>query len=678
MKVQGRRVLVCDCEHTLALDRKRVAAALAADEPVVFTHLCRSQIGDLRGALAAGEPLLVCCTQETPLFEEIREQHAPETPAAYVNIRERAGWAAEGAEAYAKVAALIAEAALDIELTPSMSLASNGVCLVYGSGEIALDAAARLARRLKVTCLLSRTDGAMPPPVREFPIFAGRIREARGHLGAFDLVIDGFAACQPSSRREIVFELARDGARSTFDLILDCSGSPALFPAADRRDGYVRVEPSDKVGIERALFDLADMVGEFEKPRYVRVDPTICAHSRNRVVGCDLCLNACPTGAITPAGDHVHVDPFVCSGHGVCASLCPTGAIAFDLPAANGMFERLRVLAGTYRRAGGRDMVLLVHDPRHGDEMLSAMARAGRGLPAHVVPFAVNEVTVIGLDFLLTAFAFGVARIAILARAARGEDLGPLRAHATLVDVILKGLGYAGDRVAIEDEADPEALALRLRGNPPDSLEPAAKHRVTGEKRTTLMLALDHLHAHAPAPADVVELPVGAPFGRIDLDRDRCTLCLSCVGACPTGALHDHPEAPQLSFTEVNCVQCGLCRNTCPENAISLVPQINFAETARRRVVLKEEEDPFRCIRCGKPFATRSTIDRLVARLGGHAMFAAPGRIEMLRMCEDCRVAAQFDEPQPYAAGPRPLPRTTDDDLREREEANRLKDGEGR
>ena len=79
-------------------------------------------------------------------------------------------------------------------------------------------------------------------------------------------------------------------------------------------------------------------------------------------------------------------------------------------------------------------------------------------------------------------------------------------------------------------------------------------------------------------------LPAGAPFGRVVVDVAGCTLCLACVGACPTGALVDNPERPQLSFVEDACVQCGLCQSTCPESVIRLEPRLNFADEARQPV----------------------------------------------------------------------------------------------
>ena len=44
--------------------------------------------------------------------------------------------------------------------------------------------------------------------------------------------------------------------------------------------------------------------------------------------------------------------------------------------------------------------MLLIHDERSGSDLIGTMARQGRGLPARVLPFAVNETTEIGFDTL--------------------------------------------------------------------------------------------------------------------------------------------------------------------------------------------------------------------------------------------------------------------------------------
>ena len=137
------------------------------------------------------------------------------------------------------------------------------------------------------------------------------------------------------------------------------------------------------------------------------------------------------------------------------------------------------------------------------------------------------------------------------------------------------------------------------------------------------------------------------------------------------------PDRPMLKFTEDACVQCGLCAATCPEDAISLVPKLDFEAWEAPRRVLKEEE-PFHCTACGKAFGTRGAIERVMARLQDrHWMFsgaAGQERLRVLTMCEDCRVEALVAESfDPHAMPQRPAPRTTDDYLRERQESGGTK-----
>ena len=110
-----------------------------------------------------------------------------------------------------------------------------------------------------------------------------------------------------------------------------------------------------------------------------------------------------------------------------------------------------------------------------------------------------------------------------------------------------------------------------------------------------------------------------------------------CVGACPESALLDAKDVPQLKFIERNCVQCGLCEKTCPEDAISLTPRLLLTRQAKAEVVLNRAE-PFECVRCGKPFGTRQMITNMLGRLSGHSMFAGKDALRRLQMCADCRV----------------------------------------
>ena len=672
MELKGKRLLVCNCEVSMALDGKALARACKAkgDAPEVHTQLCRAQLGHFQEAVATGQPLLVGCTQEATRFEEARGEFGPESEVAYVNIRERAGWAEQGSAALPKIAALLAEAAIEVPPCASVTLRSAGECLVYGRDEQALEVARQLSSRLSVTVILTGSAEVIPPRTMDVPIFRGRVTQATGHLGAFELTFDGFAQMVVSSRAALAFERARDGVGTRFDLILDLSGGAPLFPAHAKRDGYFRPDPGSPAAVQRALFDLTDLVGEFGKPRYVQFEADLCAHSRSRRIGCTRCLEVCPAAAIQPAGDVVAIDPYLCGGCGACHSVCPTGAAAYVYPPASTVLERLRTLLTTYRQSGGERPALLVHDDPHGGELISLLSRFGRGLPANVIPFALNEVTQLGLDAILGALAYGAERLLVAVPPKRRDELAGLEAQFGYAEAALNGLGYGQGRLGLVLEDDPDAVETRLFESPESGPRmPAASFLPMGGKRALLRLALQELHGAAPTPVDRLPLPAGAPFGRVVVDTAGCTLCLACVGACPTGALQDNPERPELRFLEDACVQCGLCANTCPEHVIKLEPRLNFSDEARRPILIKQEE-PFECIRCGKPFGTKASIEKIIQKLGAkNWMYMDSAAIDRIRMCDDCRVIVQFEvTDNPFAAAPRPRPRTTDDYLRERAE----------
>lgn len=663
-----RKIFLCSCEDTMPLDAE--AARACGGEVETASQLCRAQSGRLRAALAAGAPVTVGCTQEQPLFEELAEEEGHEAPRAYANIRETAGWTAEARASGAKMAALLAAAAEPAPPIRLVTMESEGVVLILGRDDTALEAAGSLAEHLDVTVLLEPGADVVPPRRTEFPVLQGHVRTATGHLGAFTLTVDAFAHPAPSSRTRLDFGAASDGATSEADIVLDLRGGTPLFPADDLRAGYLRADPAHPAAVAKAVMDASHLVGTFDKPRYVGYDASLCAHSRNRITGCTRCLDLCPTGAITPAGDTVAIDPMICAGCGQCAAACPTGAAHYALPPVESLLARLRTLLKTYAAAGGRDAVVVFHDTEHGAELVEAAGRFGSGLPARALPLAVNEVTQLGPEAFAAALAYGAAAVAVLARARPRHDITSLRDSLALARAAAAGLGYGDGALVLVESDDPDAVSERLAALPkapagrpaPSSFLPA------GEKRGLLVQAFRELHRTAPSPADRIPLAAGAPFGAAVVETDGCTLCLSCAAVCPTGAFSDNPDRPMLRFTESLCVQCGLCAATCPEDVIRLEPRIDVAAWDQPKRVVKEEE-PFHCIECGKAFGTRSTIERVRDKLSSHWMYSGPegeARRRVLEMCEDCRVQVVVNESfDPHDLDTRQV-RTTEDYLRER------------
>ncbi|WP_172294733.1 4Fe-4S binding protein [Pseudoruegeria sp. HB172150] len=645
-----KRLILCDCEGLQQIDSAGLAEATGLDVSPVCTALCTKEIGRAAEAISAGNAV-VCCGQEQRIFEALSEEIGAEVP-RFLDLRDRAGWTEDTRPTLPKMAALAAEAMLPAPAAKSVDVVSEGLCLVLGAEDVALAAAEKLKGYLGVTVLLDEVSEV--PDTREFDVIAGRLRSATGALGGFRVVIDGLRQVEPGGRGGFSFGPARDGGVSECDIILDLRGGAPLFPAPEKREGYLKADPGRPEAVADAVLEASHLVGTFEKPLYVKTEPLLCAHSRAGQTGCTRCLDLCPTGAISPDGDHVSVDPMICAGCGACSAVCPSGAISYDAPPVDLVMRRVQTLAKGYLDAGGEAPRLLVVGD-WGAEMIRLTARYGRGLPADVVPLEVDAVNAFGHAEILAGLAAGFAEVTVVPSPGTDRD-----ALALEVGLAVAIGGEAAVRVI--DTNDPDAMSDALYGvEVPAPI--AAPVRPMGSRRQIARSAARALQPEA----EVFALPEGAPYGAVLVNTDACTLCLSCVSLCPSGALGDNPDLPQLRFQEDACLQCGICETICPENAIGYEPRLNLTDSALEQVVLHEEE-PFCCIECGKPFGVTSTVERILEKLAGkHGMFRNEQAARMIQMCDDCRVNAQYHmENSPFRMGDRPRVRTTDDYLSKR------------
>jgi ferredoxin len=715
------KTLICNCNQTMTLDAPALSRALARTPgaqteglEVVHSLLCRREAGAFQRAAKdtarSGEALLVACTQEQRLFLELNDETEgaaglDERPIHFVNIRETAGWSRDKASTTPKIAALIAAAQLPPpDAVATVTYVSAGRCLAIGDAEVAERAAAQLSDKLDVSVLVTQAGGALVQRHAR-ATYNGQLTRLTGWLGRFqaewqssnpidldlctrcnacldacpesaiglDYQID-LGACKGhrdcvrvcDAAGAIDFTRAPQSHGETFDLVLDLRAASA-FSQHQPPQGYFHIATEGPALFE-AVLKLRELVGEFEKPKFFRYQPKICAHSRNERIGCTACIDVCSTRAIRSdasrkgklkgeAAGGVVVEPYLCVGCGACSTVCPSGAMSFAYPGTVDQGRRLRTLLTAYALAGGVAPALLIHSEGAGSGLIDELGRGARvdrslrGLPARVLPVAVWHTASVGADLWLAAIAQGASQVWVLATAEEAPEYrAALREQMASAQAVLTGLGYAGEHLRLietRDARDLAALDSALAAPAAQGVARGATFSVQADKRATLELALDHLLAQAPTVPEVLALPAaGSPWGTLIVDTSKCTLCLSCVGACPAAALGDNPDRPQLTFTEKNCVQCGLCANTCPERAITLQPRLWLADggKARKTSRVLAETQPYHCVRCAKPFGTLQAIENILGKLAGHAAFQGAAA-ERLKMCADCRVVDLYSNP---------------------------------
>ncbi|APE32204.1 4Fe-4S ferredoxin [Halomonas aestuarii] len=460
---------------------------------------------------------------------------------------------------------------------------------------------------------------------------AGLACQALSRAQARSLSIEGylgrFSVSLPDDEGSL--DLARAlGERAHFDLILDLGATPTLALELPP-PGYVALSWHAADRDER-IEALAALVGEFDKPRYFQIDHDICAHAGSGNTGCTRCLEVCPADAVASHQGRIEswieIDPFRCHGVGSCSSACPTGAIQFRLPETARQQDTLVAWLAAYRDAGGTAPVVRFAEA---DDLNAEGEAAG-----HVLDVPLEELGAAGHDQWLTALAAGAAEVRIQCRAGMPDRLSAfIDDQLAQARALLQALGHSPERIgrlSSGDEAARDALPLE------PSLASAPPVLEGDGKRDRLNVVLAHLAGLGEPDGRRHRMPAGAAYGDIAVNRDACTLCMACVSNCPTPALAAGEDTPLLSFREADCVQCGLCAEACPEEAITLVPGF-LADATRHERQVRHEEEAFACTQCGKPFATVSTVRAIKAKLADHPYFAG-NAIARLEMCEDCRV----------------------------------------
>lgn len=323
--------------------------------------------------------------------------------------------------------------------------------------------------------------------------------------------------------------------------------------------------------LAKLLFD------RFEKNAVAPVtfDRARCLRSRLNSNSCDRCLALCKQGAISKNGRAIEFSEKKCTGCLVCVAECPNEAFScgFDpaalIPAVSRLKVEMPVTLGCSKTANTETRIPCL------------------GILSEPILAIINSVAMqdVFLDVRFCADCENGAVLNHLTERIQGitrrsgssahlktsykynndfEDMSAGQQRRSFLKSFKKNIVEIGiDAVAMEGVLAPGTA-------------PPLNHKAKEASKIGFLLseALDIV----PKGAFEKRKLLCSYFYSITCS-DACTLCPSCTGMCPTGALKrkKDPEEKQLCFTSNKCNGCGLCVEFCKKKALTLLSGITDA-----------------------------------------------------------------------------------------------------
>ena len=379
------------------------------------------------------------------------------------------------------------------------------------------------------------------------------------------------------------------------------------------RVGVIKVER----GKERVAFDeaLENAKYGYEYVKVLKYDQTICQHHNRQYDVCGFCADVCPVDAIVKVDDPRRLE-FVdinCTRCGGCVSICPSGAMDFRVPDRS-VFHMMSKIY--------KERIPLIIPENMGFESLDI------ALKEDVLPFVVGGKKFLDESHLLTILQESGAQVVIF-----NDNLsrGTKEAIGLVNEIYKRKYGKEGVLVATNLDELRDALdrVCMVDGSyNPKEVDVYKKKREIFSERLEFIVNGDDL-----GEINTFEY---IHYGLISVDESKCTLCLSCAGACNVEALKPFENDNSLRFNPSICTMCGYCVQICPEECMSIKEDVIYLNKSWFVYRTLAKDELFRCIVCGKPFAPAKSIKTIAERMIKIWGEDDP-RVKTLYCCPDCK-----------------------------------------
>lgn len=379
------------------------------------------------------------------------------------------------------------------------------------------------------------------------------------------------------------------------------------------------------------LQSILKLCGDHSYVRNIIFTPKACQYHTRRKgkdgeLFCHACVDICPTMGVSSDDEQMllNLSAIDCIACGRCVSVCPTGSLQREGDTLESFTLKSRLYKG---------FVPLIVSRQHFSneeqrEVFITHFKALRETNTRILPFILEVPNMMNFTYFLTLLQESASPI--LLYDALGEHT-----HED-IDSINEIYGRIfGTRVVFEVSALHKDELLTIRENTavhyaytPNSGENTKE--INAARLEYMVKLKDYGKAKVKG------------YGVLHIDSTACTLCMSCVEACNTGALLNHQSRFELLSKAALCTGCGYCVSSCAEQILSIESNTLSLQSESFGYVAVAKDEPFLCVECQKVFATRKSIDKIRSIL-------APSfqndelKLKSLECCADCKVKIMFE-----------------------------------
>ena len=378
---------------------------------------------------------------------------------------------------------------------------------------------------------------------------------------------------------------------------------------------------NDYENVDSMIEEIESLLGDFTYEKTILYDENKCQyHHRDKTKNsyCSDCESVCPTAAITKDEKtrelkFLDVDCIFC---GKCVGVCPSGA----MQKANAPFIEITKAAQNYQ-----DKIPLILGKQDIESLIDSNIDIK---DSAVIPFVLPNINMLNEVYLVSILQTTGQQLIIY-----GNIESNLKDSIDFVNDLYKKI-YNKQAIYLQNEIQ-SYKNLKMQNLP--------KYHYIAESSEFSREVFSHRLKFLIKDNDYGNLANKPSIKYTDLkiDSNACTLCMSCVESCNTKALIHSKDNFELLLNPSLCTACGLCVDICPESVIKMPLSGMRLENSFFTYNTKAKDEPFKCVECGKIFASAKSIKKVQ-----NMMFPIFGSDEIkqksILCCSDCKVRIMF------------------------------------